>query len=58
MEENANEVKISSEKIKKNLILHMVNIAVTDTEAQFSVPKSLEQNKLLWARVMYHNKKI
>jgi hypothetical protein len=53
-----NMVQISTEGVKKNLILHMIGQAKESIDANFAIPKALEQNKMMWARVMYHNKKV
>lgn len=36
----------------------MIGQAKDSVDANFTLPKALDQNKVMWARVMYHNKKV
>ncbi len=45
--------RISAEKIKDSLILLAVDQICTSFNCQINLAKSLEQNKYIWARLMF-----
>ena len=50
--------KISSERIKDNLILLSISLMQKELDGSLSIPRSLEQNKLIWARLMFENRRM
>ena len=49
---------ISSDKIKDNLVLHTLNLISASVDEKMPIPRSLEQNKYLWGRILLKNKKL
>ena len=53
-----NENEFSHEKIKDHLVLHSLNLMNDCVDNKVPLAKSLEQNKMIWGRLMFQNKKI
>lgn len=58
IEEFVKAEKVNADKLRENIILMAMNEMIKCVDEKLSIPKALEQNKLLWARSMFRVKKL